>query len=134
MNGYVANRTLSGTKTNTALREIPQSISVIGADRIRDQKPQSFDQILRYTPGVGGEQFGADTRNDWFFLRGFRAQQDAMFLDGLALFNTAFATWKLQPFALERVEVLRGPSSVLYGGGSPGGIVNAVSKMPTAGH
>ena len=133
MNGYVANRTLSGTKTNTALREIPQSISVIGADQIRDQKPQSFDQILRYTPGVGGEQFGADTRNDWFFLRGFRAQQDAMFLDGLALFNTAFATWKLQPFALERVEVLRGPSSVLYGGGSPGGIVNAVSKMPTAG-
>jgi iron complex outermembrane receptor protein len=132
VNGYVANRTLSGTKTNTALREIPQSISVIGADQIRDQKPQSFDQILRYTPGVGGEQFGADTRNDWFFLRGFRAQQDAMFLDGLPLFNTAFATWKLQPFGLERVEVLRGPSSVLYGGGSPGGIVNAVSKLPTA--
>jgi len=132
VNGYVANRTLSGTKTNTPLREIPQSVSVIGADQIRDQKPQSFDQILRYTPGVGGEQFGADTRNDWFFLRGFRAQQDATFLDGLPLFNTAFATWKLQPFGLERVEVLRGPSSVLYGGGSPGGVVNAVSKMPVA--
>jgi iron complex outermembrane receptor protein len=130
VNGYVANRTLSGTKTNTPLREIPQSVSVIGADQIRDQKPQSFDQILRYTPGVSGEVFGADTRNDWFLLRGFRAQQDATFLDGLPLFNTAFATWKLQPFGLERVEVLRGPSSVLYGGGSPGGVVNAVSKMP----
>ena len=104
----------------------------IGADQIRDQKPQTFDQILRYTPGVSGEQFGADTRNDWFILRGFRAQQDAFFLDGLSLFSTGFATWKLQPFALERVEVLRGPSSVLYGGGSPGGVVNAVSKMPLA--
>jgi len=132
IDGYVANRTLSGTKTNTAVREIPQSVSVIGAEQIRDQKPQSFDQILRYTPGVSGEVFGADTRNDWFMLRGFRAQQDAMFLDGMPLFNTAFATWKLQPFALERVEVLRGPSSVLYGGGNPGGVVNAVSKMPTA--
>lgn len=132
VNGYVANRTFSGTKTNTALREIPQSVSVIGAEQIRDQKPQSFDQILRYTPGVSGEVFGADTRNDWFLLRGFRAQQDATFLDGLPLFNTAFATWKLQPFGLERVEVLRGPSSVLYGGGSPGGVVNAVSKMPVA--
>ncbi|MET0677427.1 MAG: TonB-dependent siderophore receptor, partial [Bradyrhizobium sp.] len=130
--GYVANRTLSGTKTNTPIREIPQSISVVGAEQIQDQKPQSFDQILRYTPGVSGEVFGADTRNDWFMLRGFRAQQDAMFLDGMPLFNTAFATWKLQPFALERVEVLRGPSSVLYGGGNPGGVVNAVSKMPTA--
>ncbi|MES2196010.1 MAG: TonB-dependent siderophore receptor [Pseudomonadota bacterium] len=132
VNGYVANRSLTGTKTNTPLREIPQSISVVGAEQIRDQKPQTFDQILRYTPGVSGEQFGADTRNDWFILRGFRAQQDAFFLDGMSLFSTGFATWKLQPFGLERVEVLRGPSSVLYGGGSPGGVVNAVSKMPQA--
>lgn len=130
--GYVATRTFTGTKTNTPLNEIPQSVSVIGAEQIRDQKPQTFDQILRYAPGIGGETFGADTRNDWFFLRGFRAQQDAFFLDGLSLFSTGFATWKLQPFSLERVEILRGPSSVLYGGGNPGGIVNAVSKMPTA--
>jgi iron complex outermembrane receptor protein len=130
--GYVASRTLTGTKTNTPLSEIPQSIGVVGAEQIRDQKPQTLDQILRYAPGVGGETFGSDTRNDWFYLRGFRAQQDALFLDGLSLFSTGFATWKLQPFGLERVEILRGPSSVLYGGGSPGGVVNAVSKMPTA--
>ena len=54
VNGYVANRTLTGTKTNTPLREIPQSVSVVGADQIRDQRPQTFDQILRYTPGVEG--------------------------------------------------------------------------------
>lgn len=132
IDGYVANRTLTGVKTSTPLRQIPQSVAVVGAEQIRDQKPATFDQIFRYTPGVLGEQFGGDTRNDWFILRGFRAQQDAFFLDGLSLFSTAFATWKLQPFALERVEVLRGPSSVLYGGGSPGGIVNAVSKLPTA--
>jgi outer membrane receptor protein involved in Fe transport len=48
----------------------------------------------------------------------------------LQLFYTSFASWKLQPFNLARVEVLRGPSAVLYGGSSPSGIVNAVSKMP----
>ena len=52
VDGYVANRTLSGTKTNTPINETPQSLSVIGAEQIRDQKPQSFDEILRYTPGV----------------------------------------------------------------------------------
>jgi iron complex outermembrane receptor protein len=130
--GYAANRTLTGTKTDTPLSQIPQSVSVVGSDQIRDLKPQTLDQILRYAPGVGGETFGADTRNDWFYLRGFRAQQDALFLDGMSLFSTGFATWKLQPFGLERLEILRGPSSVLYGGGSPGGVVNAVSKMPTA--
>ena len=130
--GYAANRTLSGTKTNTPLNEIPQSISVVGKDQIRDQKPQKIDEIVRYTPGIRGETFGADTRNDWFLIRGFPAQQDGYFLDGLMLFNTAYATWKLQPFGLERLEVLRGPTAALYGGGSPGGIVNAVSKLPPA--
>ena len=55
-----------------------------------------------------------------------------MFLDGLQLFYTSYASWKLQPFNMERVEVLRGPSAVLYGGSSPSGIVNVVSKMPPA--
>lgn len=130
--GYAATRSVSGTKTNTPLNEIPQSISVVGKDQIRDQKPQKFDEIVRYTPGIHGETFGADTRNDWFLIRGFPAQQDGYFLDSLTLFNTAYATWKLQPFGMERVEVLRGPTAALYGGGSPGGIVNAVSKLPPA--
>jgi len=108
--GYAANSSASGTKTTTPLNEIPQSISVVGKDQIRDQKPQKLDEIVRYTPGIRGETFGADSRNDWFQIRGFPAQQDGYFLDGLPLFNTAYATWKLQPFGLERLEVLRGPT------------------------
>jgi len=128
--GYVAGRSMVGTKTNTPIMQTPQSLSVIGSEQIRDQKPGKFDEILRYTPGVLAGTFGADPRNDWFLIRGFKSDDIGLFLDGLQLFYTSFASWKLQPFNLARVEVLRGPSAVLYGGSSPSGIVNAVSKMP----
>lgn len=128
--GYVAGRSMTGTKTNTPIMETPQSISVIGAEQIRDQKPGKFDETMRHTPGVLAGTFGADTRNDWFLIRGFKSDDVGLFLDGLQLFYTSYASWKLQPFNLARVEVLRGPSAVLYGGSSPSGIVNAVSKMP----
>jgi iron complex outermembrane receptor protein len=130
MDGYVAKRTTSATKTNAPWVSTPQSVSTVGAEQIRDQKPATFDQIFRYSPGVKGESFGQDTRNDWFLLRGFSSQNEAMFLDGLQLFTTSFATWKLYPFALDRVDILRGPSAALYGGGSPGGVINAISKTP----
>jgi iron complex outermembrane receptor protein len=128
--GYVAGRSMAGTKTNTPIMQTPQSLSVIGSEQIRDQKPGNFDEILRYTPGVLGGTFGADTRNDWFLIRGFKSEDVGLFLDGLQLFYTSYASWKLQPFNLARVEVLRGPSAVLYGGSGPSGIVNAVSKTP----
>ena len=124
---------MAGTKTNTPIMQTPQSLSVIGSEQIRDQKPGKFDEILRYTPGVVAGTFGADTRNDWFLIRGFKSDDVGLFLDGLQLFYTSYASWKLQPFNMERVEVLRGPSAVLYGGSSPSGIVNAVSKMPPSG-
>src|SRR5215207_8714747 len=128
--GYVAGRSMAGTKTNTPIMQTPQSLSVIGSEQIRDQKPGKFDEILRYTPGVVAGTFGADTRNDWFLIRGFKSDDVGLFLDGLQLFYTSYASWKLQPFNMARVEVLRGPSAVLYGGSSPSGIVNAVSKTP----
>lgn len=130
--GYVATRSSSGTKTNTPIMATPQAIAVVGAEQIRDQKPGKLDEIVRYSPGIHGETFGADTRNDWFLIRGFKSDDNGLFLDGLQLFYTSYASWKLQPFNLERVEILRGPSAVLYGGSSPGGIVNAISKLPPA--
>lgn len=133
VNGYMARLSASGTKTSTPIIQTPQSITVISAEQIRDQKIVSkFDEVLRYTPGVIGGTYGSDFRNDWFLIRGFPAQNEALFLDGLQLFYTSYASWKLQPFNLERVEVLRGPSSILYGGSAPGGLVNAVSKLPQA--
>ncbi|WP_245287062.1 TonB-dependent siderophore receptor [Bradyrhizobium sp. Tv2a-2] len=130
--GYVANRSSSSTKTNTSIMETPQSVSVIGTDQIRDQKPNKLDEVLRYTAGVRAGTFGADTRNDWWLIRGFKSDDVGLFLDGMQLFYTSYASWKLQPPDMERVEVLRGPSAVLYGGSSPSGIVNVISKMPPA--
>ncbi len=132
VNGYVAGRSSSGTKTNTPIIETPQSVSVIGAEQIRDQKPNKLDEVLRYTAGVRAGTFGTDTRNDWWLIRGFKSEDIGLFLDGMQLFYTSYASWKLQPFNMERVEVLRGPSAVLYGGSSPSGIVNVISKMPPA--
>jgi iron complex outermembrane recepter protein len=132
VHGYVANRSASGTKTNTPIMQTPQSVSVIGAEQIRDQKPNKLDEVLRYSAGVRAGTFGADTRNDWWLIRGFKSDDIGLFLDGLQLFYTSYASWKLQPFNMERVEVLRGPSAVLYGGSSPSGIVNVISKMPPA--
>ncbi|WP_049766139.1 TonB-dependent siderophore receptor [Rhodopseudomonas palustris] len=130
--GYVASRSMAGTKTNTAINRTPQAVSVIGAEQIRDQKPGKLDEALRYSAGLVAGTFGTDTRSDWFLIRGFKSNDNSTFLDGMQLFSTAYATWKLQPFNLERIEVLRGPSAILYGGSSPSGIVNAVSKMPPA--
>jgi iron complex outermembrane receptor protein len=130
--GYVATRSSSGTKTNTPIMETPQSVSVIGAEQIRDQKPNKFDEVLRYTAGVRAGTFGADTRNDWWLIRGFKSDDIGLFLDGLQLFYTSYASWRLPPSNMERVEVLRGPSAALYGGSSPSGIVNVISKMPPA--
>lgn len=132
VNGYVAGRSSSGTKTNTPIIETPQSVSVIGAEQIRDQKPNKLDEVLRYTAGVRAGTFGADTRNDWWLIRGFKSDDIGLFLDGMQLFYTSYASWKLQPSNMERVEVLRGPSAVLYGGSSPSGIVNVISKLPPA--
>jgi iron complex outermembrane receptor protein len=132
VHGYVANRSSTGTKTNTPIMQTPQSVSVIGAEQIRDQKPNKLDEVLRYTAGVRAGTFGADTRNDWWLIRGFKSDDIGLFLDGLQLFYTSYASWRLPPSNMERVEVLRGPSAVLYGGSSPSGIVNVISKMPPA--
>lgn len=132
VHGYVAGRSSSGTKTNTPIMETPQAVSVIGAEQIRDQKANKLDEVLRYTAGVRAGTFGADTRNDWWLIRGFKSDDLGLFLDGMQLFYTSYASWKLETPNMERVEVLRGPSAVLYGGSSPSGIVNVISKMPPA--
>ena len=87
---------------------------------------------MRYTPGVTLDIYGATTFFDAFKLRGFDAPR---YLDGLRLpFDpgTQFADPRIETYGLERLEVLRGPSSGLYGQTDPGGLINMVSKRPTA--
>jgi iron complex outermembrane receptor protein len=128
--GYVANRQATGTKTDTPLIETPQSISVIPADQIRDQNAQSLNQAVRYTAGVTPETRGAvSTRYDQLTIRGFDADT---YWNGLKLQSLYYAAPQLDPFLLERVEVLKGPTSVLYGQSPAGGLINQVSKRPLA--
>lgn len=131
--GVVARRSLSATKTDVPIVEAPQSISVVTRDQMDAQNVQSVSDALRYTAGVLAEANGPDPRADNIVVRGFDTGGRDAFRDGLRAyaFNNQGGTI-FEPYGLERVEVLRGPSSVLYGQGGPGGMVNLVSKRPTA--
>lgn len=123
--------TLTGSKTSIPLTEVPQSVSVIGAQEIETTNATKIDSLFGYTAGVVGQPYGFDTDTNWVNIRGFPATATGVFLDQLQLFSYAFGGYYVDPFMLERVEVLKGPSSVLYGASNPGGILNYVSKTPT---
>jgi len=127
--GYNASRGATGTKTDTPLQEIPQSISVITADQMRDQGATNVQQALRYTPGVMADSYGPDSRVDSFQIRGMSAD---VYLDGMRTTNSWWNSQRLDPYMLERMEVLRGPSSVLYGSTTTAGLLNLVTKRPQA--
>jgi iron complex outermembrane receptor protein len=130
VSGYVANRSASGTKTDTPLKQIPQSITVVGRPQMVDQGVRSLQEAVRYAPGVVADLFGLDTRADSIAIRGQEAT--VTFLDGMRRFYGNYLNaGRIEPYTLERVEVLRGPSSVLYGQSGVGGAVNMVSKLPT---
>ena len=129
VDGYRARRSVTATKTDTPLNEVPQSITVITADQIKDQNAQTMQEVLRYTAGVRSEMYGLDNRGDWFSLRG--GSEGSVLLDGLRLPLTGwYGVVRNEPYAFERIEVLRGPASVIAGQNGPGGVVNLVSKRP----
>lgn len=126
--GYVALESVTATKTDTPIIETPQSIAVVTQDQIRELGATSLNQVLRYTSGVATETRGsAATRLDQFNVRGFSATS---FLDSLRVFGSRDALPQVDAYRLERVDVLKGPSSVMFGQGGPGGIVNQISKRP----
>ena len=129
--GYLANQSATATKTDTPILTTPQSISVVTRDQIEAQGAQNITEALRYTPGVTVSSFGANAFFDSFKLRGFDAPR---YLDGLRLpaDTTTFAIPRIETYGLERLEVLKGPSAGLYGQSEPGGLLNMVSKRPTA--
>nr|WP_298689187.1 TonB-dependent siderophore receptor [uncultured Dongia sp.] len=130
--GYVAKQSATATKTDTPLIETPQSISVISAERLEAQGATSLGEALRYTPGVQSELLGNDMRGYGIFIRGLNANASSFYRDGLQLKGTTYSAFlPLDIYGAERLEVLRGPASVLYGQNSPGGIMNYVTKRPT---
>lgn len=125
--GFVAKRALSATKTDTPLIETPQAISVITRDQMEAQGVQTLRQVTAYTAGAVSNYF--DSRQDTFKARGGDVTQ---YLDGMVRFIGYWNDTRPDPYTLERVEFLRGPSSVLYGQGSVGGVLNLTSKRPQA--
>ncbi|WP_066474982.1 TonB-dependent siderophore receptor [Bosea sp. WAO] len=135
VDGYVARRSATATKTDTPLIETPQSVSVVPRAQMDDQGVQSVSQAVRYSAGVLGETRLSSGRYDSVFIRGFGGSGGgAGFinnLDGLRLQRGVnFLVPIGEPWGLERVEVLRGPSSVTFGQVKPGGLINMVSKRP----
>ncbi len=125
--GYAATRTATGTKTDTALAEAPRSISVATRQQMQDRAVQNLDDAVRYMPGVTASSYGSDSRAEWLKIRGFEPTQ---FLDGLPLPKGAYVMPKLETWDLERIAVLRGPASSVYGQTPPGGMLDMVSRRP----
>ncbi|SDK40891.1 iron complex outermembrane recepter protein [Methylophilus rhizosphaerae] len=128
--GYVAKRSASGSKTDTPVVEVPQSISVVTRDEMNARNVQTLTDAVAYTPGVRVGAFGFDPRFDSFSIRGFDMTYTGMYRDGLRQLSSNFSLYKEEPYSAERIDILKGPSSVLYGQSEPSGLVNIVSKRP----
>ncbi|WP_175175356.1 TonB-dependent siderophore receptor [Achromobacter pestifer] len=131
---YVALRSASG-KLDVPLIETPRSVSIVTQEQIKMQAPRSLEAALSYTPGVQTEVSGSsDVRMVGAVIRGF-SDGSAYYKDGLKQLSAGtYGSWNDNLEDLDSIEVLKGPASVLFGQGRPGGVINVVSKRPTADH
>ncbi len=132
VNGYVATRSASANKTDTLLIETPRSVTVVTSEQIEDRKALTVEDAVAYAAGVRVGNSGFDPRFDQITIRGYEVTTNADYRDGLRQPNTGWLSYfRTEPYGLERIEVVKGPDSVLFGQISPGGLVNRVSKRPT---
>ena len=132
----IARNSASGTRTETPVIETPQTVNVVGGKQMKEQGVTTVGEALRYTPGVvTGTAGGQADRHDSYFVRGeggfSAAAQYASTLDGMRWRFSDRTSVQFDPWMLERIEVVKGPSSTLFGAGTPGGTVNLVSKRPS---
>ncbi|MGN7938055.1 MULTISPECIES: TonB-dependent siderophore receptor [unclassified Pseudomonas] len=124
-NSVVAQELWVGGKVATSILNTPASVSVVTDKEMKQRSVSTTEELLQYTPGVITDYYGTDDRNDYFQIRGFQA---TTYRDGLTLGSMRGV--REEPFAYERVEVIRGANSTLFGPADPGGSVNFVSKKP----
>ena len=128
-----AKHTATATKTDTPIEKTPQSISVVTREEMDLKQPGTVKDALSYTPGVFATR-GSSTTFDVVSIRGFTTSTTVntnQYLDGMKLQGDNYSEASIDPYFLERVELLRGPVSVLYGKSHPGGVVSMVTKRPT---
>lgn len=125
VNTVVATEMWAGGKVATNLLDTPASVSVITEKELKDRNAATTEEVLQYSAGIHSDYYGTDDRNDYFLVRGFQA---TTFRDGLTLGSMRGV--REEPLAFERVEVIRGSNSTLFGMGDPGGSVNFVTRQP----
>jgi len=121
--GYRATRSSTFTKTDTPLKEVPASVTVVPGEVMRDAAMQSLGDVFRYVPGALMHQ--GEGNRDQVVLRGSSTTAD-FFVDGVRDDAQVFRDL----YNLERVEVLKGPGGMAFGRGGAGGVVNRVTKVP----
>lgn len=119
--GYVATRSTTATKTDTPLLDVPQSVSVVTREQIKDQSMRSMADVLRYVPGVTPAQ--GEGNRDQITIRGQSTTAD-FFTDGIRDDVQYFRDF----YNIDRVEVLKGANAMIFGRGGGGGVVNRVTK------
>lgn len=130
VSAYVPVAANAANKSRIPLLDTPQSVTVISRAQMNLLDWQSLGQAMRYTAGVVGESFGADPRYDWITQRGFNP---TIYINGLRAPIGSVKSTGIDLFGFQSVEVLKGPSSALYGSQPPGGIVNLTSRRPEGG-
>jgi iron complex outermembrane receptor protein len=126
-----AKHSATGTKTDTPIEKNPQSVSVVTSEEMALHSVSTVKGAFNYTPGVLTGNRGSSNVIDALSIRGFSETNTNQYLDGLKLQGDNYSEFAIDPYFLERAELLRGPASVLYGKSNPGGVVALVSKRPT---
>ena len=127
--GLISYVSATGSRSDTPIIETPLSVSVLTEARIEDLGAVTVQDAIGYVAGLYNGPYGVDTRGDWAQIRGVAPVQ---YLDGLKSLFGYYNNVRVNPYSLGQIEILKGPSSVLYGQGSTGGIINLVSKRPQA--
>ncbi|RUV35674.1 TonB-dependent siderophore receptor [Mesorhizobium sp. M7A.F.Ca.MR.148.00.0.0] len=127
----VAKDAATATKTDTPIVDVPASVSVVTQKELEARHVESLQQAVAYTSSVLTDEFGNDDRYDYIRIRGFDQTSLGTYRDGLtARIPAWFTASRLEPYGLQRVEVLKGSTSTLFGLNGPGGLVNAITKRP----
>jgi iron complex outermembrane receptor protein len=133
VDGYNASHSSVATKTSKSLATTTQSVSVVTREQMDQQGSRTVAEAVRYTPGVVSNLYGSTHRYDYLAMRGINdGSVDNVIIDGLKSMGDpgSYTTLSIDPYFLERIDILKGPSSVLYGRSNPGGLASLTTKHP----
>lgn len=132
--GYAATATATGLKSGAPVTEVPMTVNTVTGQELADRDPVQIEDALAYIPGIVASVWGMDDRFDQYSVRGFDLGVYGLFRDGLINKAQSFSGFRVDPYMVQRIDVLKGPASVLYGWNDAAGMVNMITKRPTFAH